>query len=61
MLEYKGGKNIMGCEHCRITNCPVLNKSECPINKLWERAKEAQEVIAEAEWIIREGAIEYGT
>ena len=51
----------MGCEHCNILMCPVLNKAECPINQLWERAKEAQEVIAEAEWIIREGAIEYGT
>ncbi len=44
----------MGCEHCEIKNCPVLNKSECPINKLWERAKEARGAVAEAEWIIRE-------
>ncbi len=39
----------MICEHCNMQVCPVLNKSECPINKLWERAREAQEGIAEME------------
>ncbi len=49
------GEEDMNCEHCEIEKCPVLNKPECPINKLWERAREAQEAVAEAEWIIREG------
>ena len=55
MLEYRGGKNIMGCEHCNIEICPVLNKSECPISKLWERAKEALEAVAEAEMDYKRG------
>lgn len=24
------------CKHCNLVNCSILNKSECPINKLWE-------------------------
>jgi hypothetical protein len=24
------------CNHCNIKYCSILNKSECPINKLWE-------------------------
>jgi len=22
------------CEHCNIVKCPILNKTECPLNKL---------------------------
>ncbi len=55
MLELKEGGE-MGCEHCNILMCPVLNKAECPINQLWERAGEAKELIAEAERIIQEGS-----
>jgi hypothetical protein len=25
------------CNHCNLVNCSILNKSECPINKLWEQ------------------------
>jgi hypothetical protein len=24
------------CNHCNLVKCSILNKSECPINKLWE-------------------------
>ena len=37
------------CEHCNIKNCPVLNKTECPINQLWARAEEAKQTIKEIE------------
>jgi len=37
----------MNCEHCEIEKCGVLNKTECPINKLWQRAKEAQGTLEE--------------
>ena len=58
----------MSCEHCQIAKCPVLNPTECPINKVWEqtdglyayvldalynRTSEAQEAIEEAERIIK--------
>ena len=62
----------MGCEHCDLDNrCPVLNRSQCPINilwarvdelkasildALWNRKSEAQEAIEEAEYILRGGA-----
>ena len=39
----------MNCEHCNIKNCPILNKTECPINILWAQAEEAQATIKEAE------------
>jgi len=31
------------CEHCNLVNCSILNKSECPINKLWELEKQPHE------------------
>jgi len=37
------------CKHCNIVNCPILNKAECPINKLWARAEEAEATINEIE------------
>uniref|UniRef100_A0A6M3LU39 Uncharacterized protein n=1 Tax=viral metagenome TaxID=1070528 RepID=A0A6M3LU39_9ZZZZ len=62
----------MGCEHCDLDNrCPVLNRSQCPINILWARVdelkasvldalwyrkSEAQAAIEEAEYILRGGA-----
>ncbi len=27
---------MKGCENCRIPSCPILFKSECPFNRLWE-------------------------
>uniref|UniRef100_A0A6M3Y445 Uncharacterized protein n=1 Tax=viral metagenome TaxID=1070528 RepID=A0A6M3Y445_9ZZZZ len=62
----------MGCEHCDLNcKCPVLNRSQCPINILWARVdelkasvldalwyrkSEAQAAIEEAEYILRGGA-----
>uniref|UniRef100_A0A6H2A4K4 Uncharacterized protein n=1 Tax=viral metagenome TaxID=1070528 RepID=A0A6H2A4K4_9ZZZZ len=62
----------MSCEHCDLGGkCSILNKQECPINKLWDRVdeaytgildtlynrkSEAQEAIEEAEHILRGGA-----
>ena len=62
----------MSCERCDLDNrCPVLNRSQCPINilwarvdelkasildALWNRKSEAQEAIEEAEYILRGGA-----
>ena len=28
------------CKHCNLVNCSILNKSECPINKLWEQSEQ---------------------
>lgn len=36
----------MNCEYCQIIQCPLLNKDECPINKLWARTEEIQQEIA---------------
>jgi len=30
------------CEKCDIENCGVLNRSECPINRLWRKARELE-------------------
>jgi len=43
----------MSCEHCDIKVCPVLNKLECPIDKLWEYSEAVKRLIEEAERIIR--------
>jgi len=61
----------MGCEKCDMGNrCPILNRSQCPINQLWARVdelkasvldalwnrkSEAQAAIEEAELILKEG------
>jgi len=38
------------CENCKIPNCPILNKSECPINKLCKQLDDATaELLAEAD------------
>ena len=29
----------MECKHCNIEPCPMLNKSKCLINKMWEEAR----------------------
>ena len=43
----------MPCERCDLGGqCSVLNKQECPINKLWEKVDEAKAVIAEVERIL---------
>jgi len=50
---------LIGClqAKCRIKPCPLLNKAECPINKLWQAAKEMDEakeaLLAEAERIVK--------
>ena len=28
------------CNSCQIKDCGVLNPSECPINKLWDREEQ---------------------
>ncbi len=44
----------MSCEKCDLNNrCPVLNRSQCPINILWDRADESKQAVAEAERIIK--------
>ena len=40
----------MECENCQIQNCPVLNPSECPINKMWKRTNELQAFILDTLW-----------
>ena len=33
------GKNVMiGCRYCKISSCPIHDKSECPFNRLWEES-----------------------
>lgn len=48
---------LLGCKSCGLSDvCPVLNKLECPINRLWvkatELAKAKEELVAEAERIV---------
>ncbi len=49
----------MDCEHCSIEECGVLNRQECPINKLWDRARELEadieklSAVAEVERILK--------
>ena len=38
----------MGCDHCQITKCPVLNRSQCPINQLWDRVDELKASVLDA-------------
>ena len=46
----------MSCEHCNLTiRCPILNKSQCPFNELWDQDKEAKETIAEIEQMLKKG------
>ena len=41
----------MGCEKCDLGNrCPVLNRSQCPINILWARVDELQASVLDALW-----------
>ena len=37
------------CNNCQINNCGVLNPSECPINKLWDKEELKDELAREAE------------
>lgn len=37
------------CKYCNIKNCPILNKTECIVNKLWTREEVAKETVKEAE------------
>ena len=47
----------MYCKKCGRVNCPVVNKTECPIYKLWAQAEQDRvttiELIEEAERIAR--------
>ena len=53
LAQYKMEVDIMYCEKCGRKNCPVVNKLECPIYKLWAQAEQLDinkaELIAEAE------------
>lgn len=55
-------KELLGCSKgkCRIKPCPIVNKVECPINKLWQGAQEMDEakaaLLAEAQRIVREAS-----
>ena len=41
----------MGCEHCNLDNkCPILNRSQCPINQLWDRVDELKASVLDALW-----------
>ena len=41
----------MSCEHCDLGGkCSVLNKDQCPINKLWDRVDEMKASILDALW-----------
>lgn len=46
------------CEHCNLTKCSILNKKDCPINVLWENARQADaikaDLLKQAEAIIRD-------
>lgn len=45
------------CEKCGRKNCPILNKTECPIYQLWAEAEELDNskarLLAEAEAIVK--------
>ena len=33
-------EKLDGCKECNLAYCPVVNKVECPVYKLWTRARE---------------------
>ena len=46
-------EELEGCENCHIADCGILNKDECPLNKIWAMIREAREAAEKARYILK--------
>ena len=42
-ITPKVGNKMIGCQNCKFSSCPIINKSECPFNVLWEESVKLEE------------------
>ena len=53
--ETEGEIKMLGCQNCKISSCPFLKKSKCPINVLWEASDKPEKPVFDFDQLLSGG------